>query len=45
MKRLSSLAILAAGILAGAAGSYWYAHRPEPMVMPAAAEAGRARKG
>jgi Cu(I)/Ag(I) efflux system membrane fusion protein len=38
MKRLSSLAILAAGILAGAAGSYWYAHRPEPMVMPAAAE-------
>jgi Cu(I)/Ag(I) efflux system membrane fusion protein len=38
MKRLSSFAILAAGILAGAAGSYWYAHRPEPMVMPAAAE-------
>ena len=38
MKRLSSLAILAAGILAGAAGSYWYAHRPAPIVMPAAAE-------
>ncbi len=38
MKRLSTLAILAAGILAGAAGSYWYAHRPGPMVMPAAAE-------
>ncbi|MGK2921879.1 MAG: efflux RND transporter periplasmic adaptor subunit [Methyloceanibacter sp.] len=35
MTRLSSLAILAAGILAGAAGSYWYAHRPEPMSMTA----------
>jgi Cu(I)/Ag(I) efflux system membrane fusion protein len=38
MTRLSSLAILATGILAGAAGSYWYAHRSEPMVMPAAAQ-------
>jgi len=38
MKRLSSLAILAAGVLAGTAGSYWYAHRSEPMVMPAAAQ-------
>jgi len=38
MKRLSSLAILATGVLAGAAGSYWYAHRSEPMVMPAAAQ-------
>jgi len=38
MKRLDSLAILAAGVLAGAAGSYWYAHRSEPMVMPAAAQ-------
>ncbi|HUT50973.1 MAG TPA: efflux RND transporter periplasmic adaptor subunit [Alphaproteobacteria bacterium] len=38
MKRLSSLAILAAGILAGAAGSYWYAHRSEPMSMPEKAD-------
>jgi len=38
MKRLSSLAVLAAGVLAGAAGSYWYAHRSGPMVMPAAAQ-------
>ncbi len=38
MKRLNSLALLAAGILAGAAGSYWYVHRPEPMTMQAAAE-------
>jgi Cu(I)/Ag(I) efflux system membrane fusion protein len=35
MTRLSSLAILATGILAGAAGSYWYVHRPEPMSMTA----------
>lgn len=35
MTRLSSLAILATGILAGAAGSYWYIHRPEPMSMTA----------
>ena len=37
MKRLKSLALLAAGLVAGAAGSYWYVHRPEP-VSPAAAE-------
>jgi membrane fusion protein, copper/silver efflux system len=39
MTRLSSLAILAAGILAGAAGSYWYVHRPEPMSMTATEQA------
>ena len=38
MTRLSTVAVLAAGILAGAAGSYWYAHRSEPMGTPAAAE-------
>lgn len=37
MKRLSSLVILAAGIAAGAVGSYWYVHRPEPMTTPAVA--------
>ena len=38
MKRLSSLVILAAGITAGAAASYWYVHRPEPILTQAAAE-------
>ena len=38
MRRLHSLMILAAGIAAGAAGSYWYAHRPEPVATPASAE-------
>jgi Cu(I)/Ag(I) efflux system membrane fusion protein len=38
MKRLSSLMILCVGIAAGAAGSYWYGHRPEPISAPAAAE-------
>ncbi len=37
MKRLSSLVILAAGILAGALGSYWYMHRPAPIAAQAAA--------
>jgi Cu(I)/Ag(I) efflux system membrane fusion protein len=37
MRRLNSLIILAAGIAAGAAGSYWYAHRPEPVATPASA--------
>jgi len=46
MKRLSSLAILAAGILAGALGSYWYAHRPAPMATSAtAAESAPANDG
>jgi Cu(I)/Ag(I) efflux system membrane fusion protein len=38
MKRLNSLIILVAGVAAGVAGSYWYAHRPEPISTPAAAE-------
>ena len=38
MKRLNSLMILAIGVAAGAAGSYWYAHSPEPISTPAAAE-------
>ena len=38
MSRLSTLMILAVGIAAGAGGSYWYAHRPEPITTPAAAE-------
>jgi membrane fusion protein, copper/silver efflux system len=38
MKRLNILMILVAGIAAGAAASYWYAHRPEPIATPAAAE-------
>jgi Cu(I)/Ag(I) efflux system membrane fusion protein len=37
MRRLNSLIILAAGIAAGAAGSYWYAHRAETVAMPASA--------
>ena len=38
MKRLKSLALLVAGLVAGAAGSYWYVHRLEPVSTPAAAE-------
>jgi Cu(I)/Ag(I) efflux system membrane fusion protein len=38
MKRLNSLMILGVGVAAGAAGSYWYAHRPEPIATPAVAE-------
>lgn len=38
MRRLNSLIILAAGIAAGAAGSYWYAHRPEPVATRASAD-------
>lgn len=38
MKRLNSVALLAAGLIAGAAASYWYVHRSEPMSMPAMAE-------
>ena len=46
MKRLSSLAILGAGILAGAIGSYWYVYRPEPIaVQAAAAEMSPAKDG
>ena len=38
MRRLYSLIILVAGIAAGAAGSYWYAHRSGTVPTPAAAE-------
>ena len=38
MRRLHSLMILAAGIAAGAGGSYWYAHRAETVATPASAE-------
>jgi Cu(I)/Ag(I) efflux system membrane fusion protein len=38
MKRLNSFLLLAAGAVAGAAGSYWYMHRPAPLSPPAAAE-------
>jgi Cu(I)/Ag(I) efflux system membrane fusion protein len=38
MKRLNSLMILCVGVAAGAAGSYWYAHRPEQISTLAAAE-------
>ena len=46
MKRLTNAALLAAGILAGAGGTYWYLHRgansAEPMEMSAAAAEERA---
>jgi len=38
MRRLNSLIILVAGISAGAAGSYWYAHRSQSIATSAAAE-------
>jgi Cu(I)/Ag(I) efflux system membrane fusion protein len=38
MRRLNSLMILGVGIVAGAAGSYWYADCAEPIATPAAAE-------
>ncbi|MET0347427.1 MAG: hypothetical protein ABW031_02800, partial [Methyloceanibacter sp.] len=37
MRRLNSLIVLVAGIAAGAAGSYWYAHRAETVATPASA--------
>jgi Cu(I)/Ag(I) efflux system membrane fusion protein len=37
MRRLNSLIILAAGIAAGGAGSYWYAHRAETVAPPPSA--------
>ena len=45
MSRLNTLIVLAAGIAAGAAGSYWYAHRPAPVATPAAAEQSQPAKG
>ncbi len=38
MGRLGSLITLVIGAAAGAAGSYWYVNRPEPIATPAAAE-------
>jgi Cu(I)/Ag(I) efflux system membrane fusion protein len=38
MRRLSNLIVLATGVAVGVAGSYWYAHRPEPIATPATAE-------
>jgi Cu(I)/Ag(I) efflux system membrane fusion protein len=45
MSRPNNLIVLVAGIAAGAAGSYWYAHRPEPVAAPAAAEQSQPAKG
>ena len=45
MSRLNTLIVLAAGIAAGAVGSYWYVHRPAPLAMPAAAEQSQPAKG
>ena len=45
MSRRNTLIVLAAGIAAGAVGSYWYVHRPAPLAMPAAAEQSLPAKG
>ena len=45
MRRSNSLILLVVGMVAGAAGSYWYAHRPEPVATPAAAEQSQPAKG
>ena len=45
MRRLNSLIILVAGIAAGAAGSYWYAHRTETVATPASAQSSDAAQG
>jgi Cu(I)/Ag(I) efflux system membrane fusion protein len=45
MKRLNILIILAAGILAGATGSYWLDHAPEPIATPAVAEQSSSAQG
>jgi membrane fusion protein, copper/silver efflux system len=45
MKRLNSLIMLVAGIAAGAGGSYWLTHRPEPVATPAAAEQSQPAQG
>jgi Cu(I)/Ag(I) efflux system membrane fusion protein len=44
MRRPNSLIILIAGVIAGAAGSYWYAHRSETVATPAVAEQWQAEK-
>ena len=38
MRRSNSLILLVAGMVAGAAASYWYAHRSEPGATPAVTE-------
>src|SRR5213083_1450714 len=38
MSRVNSLIILSMGAVAGAAGTYWYSHAPEPISTPAAAQ-------
>ena len=45
MKRLRNLALLAAGMLVGAAGSYWYLRSPEPLATHAAEEHSHHREG
>jgi Cu(I)/Ag(I) efflux system membrane fusion protein len=44
MRRPNSLITLIAGVIAGAAGSYWYAHRSETVATLAAAEQSQAEK-
>ena len=44
MRRMNSLIILVVGVAVGVAGSYWYAHRPEPLSKPAAAEQSESSK-
>ena len=44
MRRPNSLILLVVGVIAGAAGSYWYAHRSETVATPAAAEQSQAEK-
>ena len=39
MRRLNNFLLLAVGVAAGVAGSYWYTRGPEPISTPAAAEA------
>jgi Cu(I)/Ag(I) efflux system membrane fusion protein len=45
MKRLNGLIMLVAGIVAGAAGSYWLTHRPEAISTSAAAEQSPSAQG
>ena len=45
MRRLSNVMILAVGISAGAIGSYWLDHRPEPVSTPAAADQSSSAQG
>ena len=38
MRRPNSLILLVAGMIAGAAATYWYAHRSDTVATPAVAE-------